>query len=89
MEPAVRRVAVFLRAYGAEREALQRRAFAVVGHAVDDGVAWTAVGAGREGVAVAVGGGIKDFCAAVRTHGQVGRDLDLLCARLMAIDDLE
>ena len=85
---AVERVLVFPAAVRAHREPGHRRARPVVGQAADDGVAGPAVGAVREGIAVAALARRLDLLEAVGAGGDVGGDEDE-ASGLPGLADLE
>ena len=73
MKPPVRWVLVLFLAEAAQRKLAHSGVFSVVGQPLDDGEAWTAVGAGDEEVFVAWVFWVAQFSEAFVADGDVWR----------------
>ena len=80
VEPTIGRIAIFARTVCAHRKLGHRRARAVVRHAANDRESRTAVGAIREGIAIATIQRIEDLADAVVASRDVGRNQNIALA---------
>ena len=74
MKPPIRWVLILFLAETAQRKLAHGGVFSVVGQALDDGEAWSAVGAGDKEVVVAGVFGVAEFFEALVADGDVRRD---------------
>ena len=74
MKPPVRWVLVLFLAETAERKLAHGGVFSVIGQALDDGEAWSAVGACDEEILEAGVFGVAEFLEALVADGDVGGD---------------
>ncbi len=89
MVPTVLDVVVLVIAHRAHNKRAHGALRTVVGHPVDDGVAWTTVGAVNEGIAIAVVAGIAHLPKAVTADVRVRRDDGVHIRQVDALADLE